>query len=82
MQAAIRKSRSPEGAFTLDVLHLVNLAGADGEGVFLRALKALAREVAAVHDPEDVQLVFNDLLNEIDPAWRVKLNEERAGEPL
>lgn len=82
MHAAVRQSRSPEGAFTLDVLHLANLAGKEREGVLHRAIRALVREVAAVHDPEDVSLVFNDLLNEIDPAWRVKLNENGAGEPL
>lgn len=46
-----------------------------GENRFLVLMKAvgeLADEVAACHG-EDAQLVFNDLLNEIDPAWSAKL---------
>ena len=46
-----------------------------GENRFLILQKAvweLAKEVAACHGSES-KLVFNDLLNEIDPAWSAKL---------
>ena len=47
-----------------------------GENRFLVLMKAvgeLADEVAACHGSE-AKLVFNDLLNEIDPAWSAKLS--------
>ena len=46
-----------------------------GEHRFLvlqNAVRELAKEVAACHGSES-QLVFNDLLNEIDPAWAAKV---------
>ena len=46
-----------------------------GEHRFLILQKAvweLAKEVAACHGSES-QVVFNDLLNEIDPAWSTKV---------
>lgn len=46
-----------------------------GENRFLILQKAvweLAKEVAACHGSES-KLVFNDLLNEIDPAWSAKV---------
>ena len=46
-----------------------------GEHRFLILQKAvweLAKEVAACHGSES-KLVFNDLLNEIDPAWSAKV---------
>ena len=46
-----------------------------GENRFLVLQKAvweLAKEVAACHGSES-KLVFNDLLNEIDPAWSAKV---------
>nr|DAL41093.1 MAG TPA_asm: hypothetical protein [Caudoviricetes sp.] len=46
-----------------------------GENRFLilyNAVGELAKEVAACHGSE-AKLVFNDLLNEIDPAWSAKV---------
>lgn len=75
MTSAIRTTAAD---FKLDILHLAALAEIEGdhydyEAVLHRAVQALANEVADVHG-DNAQLVFNDLLNDIDPQWRVKTN--------
>ena len=40
--------------------------------ILQKAVWELAKEVAACHGSES-KLVFNDLLNEIDPAWSAKV---------
>lgn len=58
--------------FTRAVEELYFNGGENRSLVLMKAMWELANEVAACHG-EDAQLVFNDLLNEIDPAWSAKL---------
>lgn len=58
--------------FTRAVEELYFNGGENRSLVLMKAMWELANEVAACHGSES-QVVFNDLLNEIDPAWSVKL---------
>lgn len=58
--------------FTRAVGELYFSGGENRSLVLMKAVWELANEVAACHGSES-QLVFNDILNEVDPAWSVKL---------
>lgn len=58
--------------FTRTVDELYFNGGPNRFLVLQNAVRELAKEVAACHGSE-AQLVFNDLLNEIDPAWSAKV---------
>ena len=46
-----------------------------GGGIHAKAYEALLDRLVHVLDAETLTLVINDVLNEVDPSWRVKTND-------
>ena len=49
----------------------------DREVVLLRAVAGLTEQVLILteYDPDLAKLAFNEVLNRVDPAWRVKVSD-------
>ena len=63
---------NPAGLFKI---RLAELATTNPEVKSL-TIDALVDEITRTHDGDEhsQQLIFNDLLNEVDPYWRVKVS--------
>lgn len=67
-------TQAPEDFFKQSVIHLAAETPRDNTPL-LKAIAALSSSITELtkDDPQLANLVFNDVLNQVDPAWRVKV---------
>lgn len=64
------------GSFTKSVAELA-AETPDDNSLLLRTVVVLANHITTLteDDPDLAKIIFNDTLNRVDPAWRVKVSD-------